>query len=138
MAEPAYRVQVEGIDLALAALKKWGPRELEVDMRRANMVAARIAARAIKATAPVGKTGNLKKSVRARRARPGFGAVVAGPLGGRGLGAHRHLVIRGHRIVTVSGRDTGRRSRPNPFVDRAVSGIEGQLEEVVRRELAKG
>jgi hypothetical protein len=61
---------------------------------------------------------------------------MAGPLGGRGAkGAHRHLVIRGHRIVTISGHDTGRRSRANPFVDRAIEPIAPLIVEAVRRDL---
>ena len=49
------------------------------------------------------------------------------------MAPHRHLIIRGHRIVTPGGRDTGRRTKPNPFVDRAAKGFEKQAADLVHR-----
>jgi len=59
-----------------------------------------------------------------------IGTAIAGP-----NAPYRHLVIRGHRIVTPGGRDTGRRSRANPFVDRAVDAARSLIVEVVQRVL---
>ena len=67
----------------------------------------------------------------------------AGPLSGTELAAYavgptapyRHLVIRGHRIVTPGGRDTGRRSRKDPFVDRAVDPLEGQVRSFIDAQM---
>jgi len=135
-------IRTLGLDGAYRALDKYGVRAIETAWARASMVGARIAARAIRAAAPKGRTGNLRRSVRARRPRlRGVEAILAG----RSLGAalagptapHRHLVIRGHRIVTSRGLDTGRRTRPNPFVDRAVEATRPLWEEAVRRELRR-
>lgn len=46
---------------------------------------------------------------------------------------HRHLLIRGHRIVTPGGRYTGRMTKANPYVDRAASGHERKAADIVRR-----
>lgn len=90
-------------------------------LSKAGLAAARVIEGPMRQAAPVGPAGDkhrglLRRTVRAREFRVGggpepYGAVV-GPTAG-----HRHLPIRGHRIVTRGGRDTGRRSRPNPFVD---------------------
>jgi len=123
-------VRVEGMDVALRLLQKYGPREIEKDARRASMAGAKVAAALIRQAAPVGKTKKLRGSVRAKAGRSGYAAAVAGP-----RAPHRHLVIRGHRIVTRSGVDTGRRSRSNPFVDRAVDAGHHLIVEAYKREL---
>ena len=83
------------------------------------------------------KTGTLRKSIKVRRERKfgGFAAafgittdyntaVLVGPM--HNIAPHRHLIISGHRIVTPGGRYTGRRTSPNPFMDRASDGIQKQ------------
>ncbi|TAL42569.1 MAG: hypothetical protein EPN91_07950 [Salinibacterium sp.] len=122
------------MDLALNLLAKYGPKEIQTDARRASMAAARVAAGLIRAETPVGKTKHLRRSVRARAGKEGFAAAVAGPVHRFG-GAHRHLVIRGHRIVTRSGIDTGRMSRANPFVNRATDAGKFVIVEAYKREL---
>lgn len=127
----ALTLGVDGMDAALAALKRYGPKEIEADARRATMAGARVARDLIRPETPVGKTRRLRRSLRAKPGR-GYAASVAGF--GRG-GQHRHLVIRGHRIVTRSGNDTGRRSKANPFVDRVVDERQSLIVEAVKREL---
>lgn len=123
-------IHVEGMDYALAALDKYLPAEMKKTSQRATMAGAKVAAKLIRQASPTGKTKNLRKSVRARRGRSGYAAAIAGP-----TAPHRHLVIRSHRIVTVSGIDTGRTTRANPFVDRSVEAGRDLIFEAVRREL---
>lgn len=42
-------------------------------------------------------------------------------------GAHRHLIEFGHRIVTPSGRDTGKRARAFPFIRPAFDWAQRQI-----------
>lgn len=136
-------------------LARWQGRPLVDRLRRGNLAAAQYLARPIRAAAPVGPTGNLRRSVKARTPRRSalLGNVAVGAsrrLGGAGgtyaavaalvgpVSPHRHLVIRGHRIVTRGGRDTGRRSRANPFVDRAVAAHRDDALRIVGRALFGG
>ena len=123
-------IRVEGMDVALAALARYGPKEIQDDARRASMAGAKVAATLIRPAAPKGKTGRLRGSVRARKGRVGFAAAIAGP-----RARHAHLVIRGHRIVTRSGVDTGRTAKSNPFVDRATDAGHYLIVEAYQREL---
>ena len=43
-------------------------------------------------------------------------------------GAHRHLIEFGHRIVTPSGRDTGKRARAFPFIRPAFQWAQRQID----------
>lgn len=137
----------------LAAFKKrverYQGRPVAERMKRGNLAAAQYLARPIRAGSPVGKTGKLKRSVKARlsnrsgllvgtslRTAARLGAVyqtstaLVGP-----TAPHRHLVVRGHRIVTRGGRDTGRRSAANPYVDRAIAAHKAQALRIVSRIL---
>ena len=67
-------------------------------------------------------SGTLKVSALSGLSAGEVAAYAVGP-----TAPYRHLVIRGHRIVTPGGHDTGRRTRPNAFVDRAVDPLEGQV-----------
>lgn len=89
----------------------------------AALQGARTLVAPIKAEAPVFK-GNLQGSVTAWTTSDG--GAGAGP-----LAPHRHLVIRDHRIVTPGGRDTGRRTTGNPFVDAAVESSKDAAMKVV-------
>lgn len=122
----APRVEWELDEKALAAFTKKVERyrglPLRARMAKATLKAADYMVPPIKAATPKGPTGNLRKRVRARPAKkrignslqPTLGALV-GP-----TSPHRHLVIRGHRIVTPGGRDTGMRTSGNPYVDEAM------------------
>ena len=116
-------------------------------MQKGTLEAARLLVPSVRAAAPKGPTGNLKRRVSARqmRARGGsgtdYGIFLFGQKG-KTLSAvvgstapHRHLVIRPHRIVTPGGRDTGRRTTGNPFVDRAVEPRAAEAMRVVSRAI---
>jgi hypothetical protein len=106
-------------------------------MQRATLTAGDLVNRRIQADTPR-RTGHLRRysKVRLARKRIGFSSgpslgVLVGP-----TSPHRHLVIRGHRIVTPGGRYLGRSTRANPYVDRAARGFERQAAELVRKEWA--
>lgn len=81
------------------------------------------------------KTGRFQRSVKARRPRQRAGEMAAASVGP--TAPHRHLLIRGHRIVTPGGRDTGRRTVAHPVVDRAFSVVGEQvLDFIATRTLA--
>ena len=65
--------------------------------------------------------------VKARKSKTSLGTLTKALVGP--TAPHRSLVIAGHRIVTPGGRDTGRRTRPNPFVEAAAS---QHMEEAIR------
>jgi len=50
-------------------------------------------------------------------------------------GAHRHLIEFGHRIVTRSGVDTGRRAAARPFIGPAFEFAQRQIEITVGQDL---
>jgi hypothetical protein len=64
------------------------------------------------------RTNRDVNSIALRKPRKRPGEVVAYTVGPKDQKAH--LLIRGHRIVTPGGRDTGRRSRAFPYVDPPV------------------
>jgi hypothetical protein len=129
-------VEVLGMHAADALLAQYLPKPMAKRMQRATLAGVRAMRPFIRAEAPKGATGNLKRSVKARKGHASVTAVagsfsaVVGP-----TARYRHLVIRGHRIVghhtgegratTVAKRaglvDSGRRTRANPFVDRAIA-----------------
>ena len=127
-------------------VERYQGQPLERRLSLGVLEAARLLVPPVRANAPKGPTGNLRKSIRAgassRRGgddlvtRASKGALVTAYVGPSSRKApHRHLVIRGHRIVTTTGRDTGRRSVANPFVDEAVRSRQGEALRVVSRAL---
>lgn len=129
MANYQAGVRVEGADVLLRALQPYMPKEMQQASKRATTAGARVAAKLIKLGTPT-KTRKLQRSVRTRRISVGYAAAGASP-----SAKHRHLVIRGHRIVTPGGRDTGQMSRANPFVDRTTDAGRFLIVEAVKREL---
>ena len=148
MPTPTISVQFDQASIARTKkiLAKYQGRPLKERLERGTMRAAQMLVSAVRAYAPKGATGNLKASVKAWKSGArhtaasgkafGSGFVAAAGVGPTGRqGAHRHLVIRGHRIVTTGGRDTGRRSIANPFVDAAVQPRLGEALRIVSAEL---
>lgn len=70
------------------------------------------------------RSGRHVRSIRVTRPRGQTGEIVFS------VGPHdriRHLLIRGHRIVTPGGRDTGRRSQAFDYVGPVISAEMPQL-----------
>jgi hypothetical protein len=113
----------KAVDRAKRKLDKYRGKALDVRMQKGVIAAADALVTPIRAAAPVGKTGKLRASTKARQGRRGtayiravaqMGGTRAAIVGPRA--PHKHLVIRGHRIVTRSGVFTGRRTIGNPYV----------------------
>lgn len=128
----SFEVDAKAIARIKRKLEKAQGKPLEEKMRRATLAAADLLVSPIRAAGPRNQTGLLRRTVRARAARKSFGVRSIGALVGP-TAPHRHLIIRGHRIVTPGGRYTGRRTAPNPYVDRAAAGHERKAAEIVRR-----
>lgn len=127
---------------AQARLEKFRDAPLHVRMDKAAKAAGELLVKPIQAAAPR-RTGKLRRSVSSRTVANRDKAVV-----GRGFqratgmdrvalvgprSPVRHLVIQGHRIVTRSGRDTGQRTQPNPFVDNVARRHQAQALALMRR-----
>jgi len=116
------RVEVEGLEQALSKLGTIG-RTIARNQTKGIMLDAIEPIRvAVKAAAPVGPTGNLKRSIQKQiwehdKRRNRIDAEVYSK---RPEGAHAHLVEFGHRIVT--GGKLGKGGRvvgsvpPHPFM----------------------
>lgn len=107
-------------------------------MAKATLKAGDMLVPYIRAASPVGPPrdpnhGYLKRSAKSRPAKERFGGTLQATLGVLvgPTSPVRHLNIRGHRIVTPGGRDTGARTKPNPYVDRAVSGRIDEAKRIV-------
>lgn len=126
----AFRLELDAksYQRGYALLDRYRDRPLYVRMQKASLAAAKAVEPALKAATPVSSDkdpGVMKRRTRARSAKVTTSYVVGkgwrskastealvGP-----VTRYSHLVIRGHRIVTRSGRYTGRMSRANPYVD---------------------
>jgi len=122
-------------------LERYQGLPLEQRYRKGTLAAAQMLARPIRADSPVGKTGNLKRSVRASNYRRRAAAsqhynILAAYVTPRA--PHAHLVIRAHREVSHTGKFLGGFSTPNPFVDRAIAGHLGEIVHIVSTELFGG
>ena len=112
----AIVVDEKSIARADKRLERYQGRYLHERAKKAYLEGARLGVRPIRAWTPA-KSGNLRRSVKAQNVRTRAGEMAAATVGPRA--PHRHLITRGHRIVTPGKRDTGRRTTPNPFVDEA-------------------
>src|SRR3990167_7535680 len=93
---------------ALKRISKYEGGELQRRARQAYLEGARLLRGPLRAAAPVGPTGNLRKSIKARENRRRPGEMAVATVGtGRRIAPHRYLVTRGHRIVGHTGIDTG-------------------------------
>lgn len=128
-------------------------------VRRVYLEGARMMVRPMRAAAPVGPTGNLRRSIGARtpRMKPGEMAVSSvGPRGGRYKGSHRWLVVAGtkqHSLAPVrkgpwlvipgapdnavyAGKNvTHPGSRANPFVDRTFERYGGAVQSFIAEQI---
>ena len=127
---------------ALKRISRYEGRELQRRAQQAYIEGARLMVRPMRAAAPVGPTGNLRKSIKARmnRARPGEMAVATVGTTHR-TAPYRYFVTRGHRIVGHKPNkvDSGRRSRPNPFIDDVYRRYGAEVQSfIVKQILALG
>lgn len=140
----AVSLDQRSFDTAMRRLAKYdlkNPTTLK-RVRRVYLEGARMMVRPMRAAAPVGPTGNLRRSIGARTPRLKVGEMAVasvGPRGGRYKGGHRWLVVAGtqqHSLkpvrkgpwVVIPGAPDGHvypgekvihpGSRANPFVDR--------------------
>ena len=152
---PPISVQVtvdqRDIDRITRRLDKWQGKPLETRMAKAiqgglTLLRGPIRAAAIgpgNERAPKDATGKLRAAVQvwALKKRRGEAAAYAvGPRGGRSkrlnVAPHRHLVIRGHRMVTHSGQVVGFVTG-QPFVDEAVAPLWGQVRSFIDEQIRK-
>jgi hypothetical protein len=133
------------VEMDTAALKRFRKRveryqglPLSQRMQKGTLEAARMLVPYVRSAAPVGPTGTLRRKVTAKQ------HAFRGTFTGRtktmdavvtSTARHRHLVIRGHRIVTPGGRDTGQRSVANPFIDEAAKPRAAEAMRVVSRAI---
>lgn len=110
-------------------------------LRPATRKAAKPLAAECKAAAPVGPTGNLRRSfkvramkIRGRRKKNTVGVVITSP--GQGLAPHAHLVEKGTKPrFTKKGKATGVMPA-NPFMQRAAEKTFPAVVRVFETELA--
>lgn len=67
------------------------------------------------------RSGAHYRSINVHKPRKRAGEVAAYTAGP--TDRKKHLLIRGHRIVTPGGRDTGRRSKPFPYVEPVIDRV---------------
>jgi HK97 gp10 family phage protein len=94
--------------------------------RKAESKAVGFMASKIKETAPVGETGNLKKSVRVKKAKGGGYQVGMS----RPKGSHAHLVEYGHDMI-VNGVKVGT-VPPHPFFRPTWDANAGEVEKIMK------
>lgn len=123
----SVEIDQKAIDKARKTLARYEAKPLQERAGRAMLQVTRMLVGPVKAGAPR-RIGALQSSVKARATTQRGSKVIAGGLVGP-TARHRHLVIQPHRIVTPGGRDTGRQTTGNPFVDAAV---EPRIEEATR------
>jgi hypothetical protein len=130
----SFEVSAKDVARVKAKLQKASGKPLYVRMQRATLTAGDLIKSRIQADTPR-RTGHLRRYTKSRLGRRAIGGaglmVLVGP-----TSPHRHLVIRGHRIVTPGGRYLGRSTRANPYVDRASRGFEHKAAELIRKEWA--
>jgi hypothetical protein len=114
-------IEVTGLPQLEAALGRLSGYQAQAIREKAILAGGRSLVRPMRAEAPMGRTGNLRKRVGARKARVGRGFGQRDPsivLVGS-VAPHRHLVIRGTKPrFTKAGASRGVMPA-NPFVDRA-------------------
>jgi hypothetical protein len=104
----------KAVDRVSAKLATYDKKGIADRLNRGTLAAMQMLVPSVRNAAPMGPSGNLKRKVKAQKAKGGVGATLTS------TDPVRHLVMRGHRIVTPGGRFLGRYSRSNPFIDIAV------------------
>lgn len=127
-------VEVPNLLALQARLTELGVVKVPLAMRKVLVAGAKPMKAAIAAETPVaravsasggGAIGDLKRGIRFKAGRTDKALYMIGPMG-KGT-AHRALVIRGHEIVGHAPNltRTGKRTKPNPFVERGQAAGQG-------------
>lgn len=135
MADAPFSVQVHWDKAGLARLDRYFEshqgRALERTIDKAIGKAVRPLVGKLKSAETASGIHNRTKrhyrSIKARKPRKRPGEVSAWTVGP--TDAKRHPLIRGHRIVTPGGRDTGQRSRAFPYVAPVIDAEAAQLQQ---------
>lgn len=131
------RMEQRSYDRAIKRLARYEGKPLKFRARKAVLEGAKRGVRPIKGSGDFkSRTGRLRGSVTARMAKTRPGEMAAATVGPRsGKAPHRGLISRGHRIVTTSGRDTGRRVPGDPWVDTAFSEYGEKARDLVKTQV---
>lgn len=97
-------VDQKELDRAMRRLARYEGRPLQRRAEQAYIEGARLLRSPMRAAAPVGPTGNLRKSVSARKNRRRPGEIAAATVGTRfKVARHRHLVVAGTKPHPLTG-----------------------------------
>lgn len=119
---------------AQARLAKYEGQTFKRRMEAAFRTGAGLLVRPERAAAP-NLTGRLARSVSVRKGRPPAGYIVQ--YGTKPRARHSHLLSKGHRIVTPSGRDTGRSTAPHPFIEDTIRSHEDKVVRFIADNVSK-
>jgi len=129
----SLKVDVQGVAELRTALEQLTGKPLDRALRKATLTAARALRAPLQAAAPR-DTGKLRKSIRARKARRGIGALVGPTVW------YRHFVSLGTRRHRISAKDGALKvgsgfaqsvehpgSKPNPYLSRVADAHEREV-----------
>ena len=138
-ASGSFRLELDqrSLQRGRSLLDRYRDQSLMVRMQKATLAAAKVLEGPIKQATPK-VTGGLRRKTRAAQISQRIGYRQYAKSANADVGprsGHRHLVIRGHRIVTHTGRDTGRRSRANPYVDAVAARHQARAIAEMRRHI---
>lgn len=136
MNEPiAITLNPRDVDRILKRLAKYQGRPLQERMQKALYAGASLMIRPMRAQAArhTGGSGATAASVKVKKLKLRSGETAA--YSTRPTTPQAHLVIRGHRIVP-QGTNTGRRTRADPYVGRAIAALEPQIRTFVDEQIA--
>lgn len=133
-------LELLGGDAAHALLDRYTGKAMDARLQKGTDEAAKVIVGIVRR--------EIRSSVRGHGHNPGrLAAKVtrrktyrSGPFGEVGdvvksIAQHNHLVIQGHRIVSHAGVDSGRTSRPNPFIDRSEAAAWAVSTPIMEREV---
>ena len=129
-------VDERALERAIKRLDKYQGRALSQRAQKAYLEGARLMVRPIQgqiSAAGLVQTRRFLRSVKARKPRLRGNEMAVASVGP--VDAKRHLLIRGHRIVTPGGRYTGRRTQPNPVVDDAFKDVGDEVKSFINQRV---
>ena len=154
------------MDAAVKRLDRYAAKPLKKRAEKAYLEGAKRLVRPLRAAAPVGPTGNLRRSISARSNRLRPGEMAAATAGTRQrIAPHRHLVIEGTKPHSLAAKRPGKHrvsyipegravfgprmgrfvtnthmrhpgSKANPFVTRTVESLAPQVRDFINAQVA--